>query len=175
MKKYRSLWCMSTTNHNILYFAVIPGTFLLNTGICLWKAQISLVRRGLLSHFASKVVQASWLAAPSPCQTALHAQSVSSQKPSPRRGRPQDAKQVQIARETVGVVDNRTHSLDDLGGRRGSWPQAANVPLRPARRTRCQQTAPSPNCRKSGGNHEIRTGNSRVINTFSLCLSRTLD
>jgi hypothetical protein len=57
MKKYRSLWCMSTTNHNILYFAVIPGTSLLNTGICLWKAQNSLVWRGLYRNSASKVVQ----------------------------------------------------------------------------------------------------------------------
>jgi hypothetical protein len=38
---------MSTTNHNILYFVVISGTILLNTGICLWKAQNSLVWRGL--------------------------------------------------------------------------------------------------------------------------------
>jgi hypothetical protein len=47
MKKYRSLWCMSTTNHNILYLAHIPRTQLLNTAICLWKAQNSLALRGL--------------------------------------------------------------------------------------------------------------------------------
>jgi hypothetical protein len=47
MKKYRSLWCMSTTNHNILYLADIPRTQLLNTAICLWKAQNSLAQRGL--------------------------------------------------------------------------------------------------------------------------------
>jgi hypothetical protein len=29
---------MSTANHNILYFVHIPGTCLLNTAICLWKA-----------------------------------------------------------------------------------------------------------------------------------------
>jgi hypothetical protein len=52
MKKYRSLWCMSTTNHNILYFPAIPGTFLLNTGISLWKAQFTLARRGLAEEFA---------------------------------------------------------------------------------------------------------------------------
>jgi hypothetical protein len=57
MKKYRSLWYMSTTNHNILYFPVIPCTLFLNTGICLWKAQNSLARRGLQTDFASNPVQ----------------------------------------------------------------------------------------------------------------------
>jgi hypothetical protein len=38
---------MSTPNHNILYFVHIPGICLLNTAICLWKAPITLVRRGL--------------------------------------------------------------------------------------------------------------------------------
>ena len=57
MKKYRSLWCMSTTNHNILYFVAIPSTSLLNTGILLWKAQITLARRGLQGQFAPNPVQ----------------------------------------------------------------------------------------------------------------------
>jgi hypothetical protein len=42
MKKYRCPWCMSTQNHNILYFVNISRTFPLNTAICLWKAQNSL-------------------------------------------------------------------------------------------------------------------------------------
>jgi hypothetical protein len=33
---------MSTANHNILYFVHIPGTCLLNTAICLWKAPMAL-------------------------------------------------------------------------------------------------------------------------------------
>jgi hypothetical protein len=44
MKKYRSLWCMSTTNHKILYFPHIRGIFLLNSGLRLWKAGNPLVR-----------------------------------------------------------------------------------------------------------------------------------
>jgi len=46
MKKYRSLWYMSTTNHNILYFVDITRIRFLNTAICLWKVQNSLVRGG---------------------------------------------------------------------------------------------------------------------------------
>ena len=37
---------MSTRNHNILYFVVVSCTSLLNTGICLWKAQNGHVWRG---------------------------------------------------------------------------------------------------------------------------------
>jgi hypothetical protein len=50
-------------------------------------------------------------------------------KPSPRRGRPQDAKPVHFPRVSVGVVDNPAHSLDDPGGRRGS-PKRVNGPGR---------------------------------------------
>ena len=46
MKKYRCLWYVSTLNHNILYFVRIPGTFSLNKGVCLWKAQNTLLRAG---------------------------------------------------------------------------------------------------------------------------------
>jgi len=117
MKKYRSLWCMSTTNHNILYFAVIPGTSLLNTAICLWKAQNSLAWRGDHADFASRPVQ---------IRPVCHAlpnlkRSGLIPKPSPRGDSPQDAKQVQFARAAVGVVDNSAHSLDELRERRGSW------------------------------------------------------
>jgi hypothetical protein len=44
MKKYRCLWGLSTTNHNILYFVRIPGTRPLNARLCLWKAQTALRR-----------------------------------------------------------------------------------------------------------------------------------
>jgi hypothetical protein len=47
MKKYRSLWYKSTTNHNILYFLSIPGIRSLNTAICLWKAENTPMNRGL--------------------------------------------------------------------------------------------------------------------------------
>jgi hypothetical protein len=38
MKKYRCLWYMSTTNHNILYFVAINGINFPNKGNYLWKA-----------------------------------------------------------------------------------------------------------------------------------------
>jgi len=46
MKTYRCPWCVSRTNHNILYFVHISRTSSLNTAICLWKLRISLVWRG---------------------------------------------------------------------------------------------------------------------------------
>jgi hypothetical protein len=46
MKTYRCPWCVSRTNHNILYFVNISRTTSLNTAICLWKLRISLVCRG---------------------------------------------------------------------------------------------------------------------------------
>ena len=46
MKTYRCPWCVSRTNHNILYFVHISCTSSLNTAICLWKLRISLARRG---------------------------------------------------------------------------------------------------------------------------------
>jgi len=46
MKKYRSLLCMSTTNHNILYFLFISRISLANNGNRLWKAQKPLALRG---------------------------------------------------------------------------------------------------------------------------------
>jgi hypothetical protein len=58
MKKYRCLWCVSTRNHNILYFVCIPRTILLNTGLSLWKAQKTLARRALEpSSFAPNLMQ----------------------------------------------------------------------------------------------------------------------
>jgi hypothetical protein len=49
MKKYRSLWYMSTTNHNILYFVDITRIRFLNIAIRLWKAQNSLAPCGFLA------------------------------------------------------------------------------------------------------------------------------
>ena len=46
MKTYRCPWCVSRTNHNILYFVHISRTSPLNTAICLWKLRIGLARRG---------------------------------------------------------------------------------------------------------------------------------
>jgi hypothetical protein len=58
MKKYRSLWYVSTRNHNILYFVCIPRTFLLNTGLCLWKAPKTLFWRAFRpSNFAPNLMQ----------------------------------------------------------------------------------------------------------------------
>jgi hypothetical protein len=46
LKKYRCLWWMSTTNHNILYFLNISGIHFLNKGKCLCKAQNALAGCG---------------------------------------------------------------------------------------------------------------------------------
>ena len=47
MKKYRCLWYVSTTNHNILYFVGVSRTCSLNTATCLWKVANGLVWRGV--------------------------------------------------------------------------------------------------------------------------------
>src|ERR1035438_1998109 len=46
MKKYLSLLCLSTKNHNILCFLDVSGTKVINKGICLWKAPKPLAGRG---------------------------------------------------------------------------------------------------------------------------------
>ena len=46
MKKYRCLWCLSTKNHNILYFVYIAASTFQTKGICLWKARKRLAGRG---------------------------------------------------------------------------------------------------------------------------------
>ena len=46
MKTYRCPWCVSRTNHNILYFVNISRTSSLNPGLCLWKLRFSLAGRG---------------------------------------------------------------------------------------------------------------------------------
>jgi hypothetical protein len=58
MKTYRCPWYVSTRNHNILYFVCIPRTILLNTGLSLWKAPKTLVRRAFgPSRSAPKLMQ----------------------------------------------------------------------------------------------------------------------
>jgi len=86
MKKYRCLWCVSTTNHNILYFLIIFSIRLFNTGIRLWKAQKSLARCGLLRVCLTPKIRATpcWRAGFAP----LH-------KPSPGGGREQGLETVQ--------------------------------------------------------------------------------
>ena len=161
MKKYRSLWCMSTTNHNILYFAVIPCTLFLNTGICLWKAQNSLARRGLRRDFASRAVQIGrppWVVFTQAYPPAL---SVLIPKPSPAGGCLQDAKQVQFALATVGVVDNSAHSLDDLHGRRGSWVpgwQRRPLPIGPRSATEATSGVPRPQHANSPTRYRSKSG-----------------
>jgi hypothetical protein len=54
MKKYRCLWCMSTTNHYILYFVNISRTCPLNTVIYLWKACNSLAGSGFARPESAK-------------------------------------------------------------------------------------------------------------------------
>jgi hypothetical protein len=55
MKKYRSLWCVSTINHNILYFIVISRTSPLNTVNRLWKVAGGLVSCGFCQSGCTKI------------------------------------------------------------------------------------------------------------------------
>ena len=57
MKKYRCLWCVSTTNHNILYLIIISRTSRLNPANCLWKVANCLVWRGFFHGIAQKPVK----------------------------------------------------------------------------------------------------------------------
>jgi hypothetical protein len=62
MKKYRSLWGMSTRNHNILYFVHIPRINLLNSPLCLWKARNPLQPRAFPPReFAPTLMQSGTL------------------------------------------------------------------------------------------------------------------
>src|ERR1039457_472071 len=96
MKTYRCPWCVSRTNHNILYFVHISRTSSLNTAICLWKLRFSLAQQGFQrSEFASN-----------PRQCAGRSRtSISSTNPSPRRTPAQGAEPVHFARGSVQVVD----------------------------------------------------------------------
>jgi hypothetical protein len=89
---------MSTTNHNILYFAYIPRTWFLNIAIQLWKAQNSLAQCGFPGdNFASSPVQQRGLHAVSrPIQIPVQFQSSPIQKPSPRHSLIQDVKRCKL-------------------------------------------------------------------------------
>jgi hypothetical protein len=123
MKKYRSLWCMSTTNHNILYLACIPRTCLLNTAICLWKAQDSRSQCGLCGLVLLQT--GCTRGAGRPCSGPM-------QKPSPRHTGKQGSKTVQSGRIPVRTVDNRACSLDDS--------EDSEIPRPAARRERLLST-----------------------------------
>jgi hypothetical protein len=105
MKKYRSLWCMSTTNHNILYLVDIPCTSSLNSGNRLWKAQKRLALCGFPAQICPKTSAERASAALHPCF-----------KPIPGATPLQGAALVQNPAQPVRVVDNWT----TLGGQRNS-------------------------------------------------------
>jgi|HubBroStandDraft_2_1064218.scaffolds.fasta_scaffold2506769_1 hypothetical protein len=103
MKKYRSLWYKSTTNHNILYFSNISSIQPLNTGILLWKVGNSLVQRGFRGQFLTQIL---CIRGPERRLTlASPAVSGFNLKPSPPGAPTQDAKPVQFALIPVRVVD----------------------------------------------------------------------
>jgi len=90
MSKYRSLWYMSTTNHNILYFNDIQSIYILIPRICLWKAGDSLARRRLGAPILTRFL------------SNLRSGAVSRLllKPIPRRGT--------VTRRKTGAVSLRT-------------------------------------------------------------------
>jgi len=97
MKKYRCLWCMSTTNHNRLYFLCVPCILLLNTGNWLWKAPKALARRGLGDPIPLRIG----------CNGDIAGLSVCTNKASPGRGQAQEAGMVQIGGWDVEKWRNR--------------------------------------------------------------------
>ena len=96
MKTYRCPWCVSRTNHNILYFVHISRTSSLNTAICLWKLRISLAPRGFPRSILPQI-QGMIGASPRPPRPCLN--------PSPARTPAQGAEPVHFARTSVQVVD----------------------------------------------------------------------
>jgi hypothetical protein len=110
MKTYRSLLCLSTKNHNILYFLNIPGTNFPNKGICLWKA--------------SKLQAGRGFGPPNLPQSRCNPPGGSGRlalrfKPSPWRNREQGTETVQFGIETCADVDNRGRERDVGHGRKG--------------------------------------------------------
>ena len=100
MKTYRCPWCVSRTNHNILYFVHISRTCSLNPGLCLWKVRFSLAGCGFeRSDFASDLGRRagpSW-APIRPLNPCLNR--------SPGQTSAQGAEPVHFARTSVQVVD----------------------------------------------------------------------
>jgi hypothetical protein len=105
MKKYRSLWYVSTRNHNILYFVCVPRTRLLNTATCLWKAQKSLAGRGLSSPKVRPLFDASPVLPVAPGHPLQPCLSKAPINRRPARTPPQDARTVQIPGAPVLVVE----------------------------------------------------------------------
>jgi hypothetical protein len=97
MKKYRSLLCMSTTNHNILYFLFISRTSFANNGNRLWKAQNPQARRALGRPILPQIL----------CSRGSVPVSGIFQKPSPRRRRAQGAESVHFDPAAVQPVEIR--------------------------------------------------------------------
>ncbi len=114
MKNYRCPWCVSRTNHNILYFVHISRTSPLNTAICLWKVAIGLVRRGVArpnlpqnqGKSSSNSWQYAWQSRPTRGPTAVPPPP---SKPSPGLGPAQGAEPVQIRAPPVRVVEIRAN------------------------------------------------------------------
>ena len=112
MKKYLCLWYMSTKNHNILYFVDVSSTYFANKGICLWKALKTLAGHGFPPVKSALNPVQTW-----ECTTA----SPPKPKPSPCRGRVQDAEMVQMQGVAVGDVE----IWSDIRGR-GQQERATN-------------------------------------------------
>ncbi len=95
MKKYRCLWCLSTKNHNILYFVHIRGIYFPNKGKCLWKARSPLRGAGFRGQLCPKSGATAKIRGGIPLKS----------KPSPRRERGQEAEMVQIQRQICADVE----------------------------------------------------------------------
>ncbi len=113
MKKYRCLWYVSTTNHNILYLVHIQGISLLNSGTCLWKAQNSLARRELGAPVLPRFL----------CTPAFGSTLGLLYKPGPHHERMQGPNLVHHARSPVQIVripDRSTRKCPAAGKARGA-------------------------------------------------------
>jgi len=97
MKKYRCLWCKSTTNHYILYFVHTFVIHFINKGNSLWKARNRLVRRRFRERLCLQTRATSALGLPADPFP----------KPSPRRARVQGAETVQSSRKRCELWTNR--------------------------------------------------------------------
>jgi hypothetical protein len=105
MKKYRSLWYMSTTNHNILYFHCDHGIRFINNGNRLWKAWMRQEQSGVGRPILPEML----------CGLRSEPIYALIQKPIPQSRRGQGAEMVQLGRPPVRVVDKRDQSSARLG------------------------------------------------------------
>lgn len=99
MKTYRCPWCVSRTNHNILYFVLISRTSSLNPANCLWKLRFGLAGRGFERSDLHQIrgVGGHSKAPIQPLNPCLN--------PSPDRAPAQGAEAVHFDRVSVQVVD----------------------------------------------------------------------